>query len=92
MSAGPELSTVGFGAWAIGGPWRFGWGDVDDDDSIAAIRHAVDHGVNWVDTAAVYGLGHSEEVVDVHSRRIGAGEDVSSSRSAAGAGKAAPRA
>ncbi len=41
-SAGPELSTVGFGAWAIGGPWRFGWGEVDDDDSIAAIRRAVE--------------------------------------------------
>jgi aryl-alcohol dehydrogenase-like predicted oxidoreductase len=54
---------VGFGAWAIGGPWRFGWGSVDDDESIAAIRHAVDLGVNWIDTAAVYGLGHSEEVV-----------------------------
>ena len=61
--AGPELSTVGFGAWAIGGPWRFGWGEVDDDDSIAAIRHAIELGVNWVDTAPVYGLGHSEEVV-----------------------------
>ena len=60
---GPELTTVGFGAWAIGGPWRFGWGEVDDDESIAAIRRAVELGVNWVDTAAVYGLGHSEEVV-----------------------------
>ena len=39
---GPELTTVGFGAWAIGGPWRFGWGDVDDDDSVAAIRHAIE--------------------------------------------------
>ena len=54
---------VGFGAWAIGGPWRFGWGSVDDDESVAAIRRAVELGVNWVDTAAVYGLGHSEEVV-----------------------------
>ena len=62
-SKGPELSTVGFGAWAIGGPWRFGWGEVDDDDSIAALRRAVELGVNWVDTAAVYGLGHSEDVV-----------------------------
>ena len=61
--SGPELSTVGFGSWAVGGPWRFGWGAVDDDESIAAIRHAVELGVNWVDTAAVYGLGHSEEVV-----------------------------
>ena len=59
----PSSRPSGFGAWAIGGPWRFGWGDVDDDDSIAAIRHAIELGVNWIDTAAVYGLGHSEEVV-----------------------------
>ncbi len=75
-SAGPELSTVGFGAWAIGGPWRFGWGEVDDDDSIAAIRRAVDQGVNWVDTAAVYGLGHSEEVVGRALEPYRVGEDV----------------
>ena len=62
-SDGPELTTVGFGSWAIGGPWRFGWGPVDDDESVAAIRRAVELGVNWVDTAAVYGYGHSEEVV-----------------------------
>jgi aryl-alcohol dehydrogenase-like predicted oxidoreductase len=62
-AAGPELSTVGFGAWAVGGEWQFGWGPTDDDESIAAIRHAVERGVNWVDTAAVYGLGRSEEVV-----------------------------
>lgn len=62
-TAGPELTTVGVGTWAIGGPYQFGWGPVDDADSIAAIRHAVENGVNWVDTAAVYGLGHSEEVV-----------------------------
>jgi aryl-alcohol dehydrogenase-like predicted oxidoreductase len=55
---------VGFGAWALGGgDWAFGWGPQDDTDSIAAIHHAVERGVNWVDTAAVYGLGHSEEVV-----------------------------
>jgi aryl-alcohol dehydrogenase-like predicted oxidoreductase len=55
---------VGFGAWAIGGgSWVFGWGSQDDKDSVDAIRHAVDHGINWIDTAAVYGLGHSEEVV-----------------------------
>jgi aryl-alcohol dehydrogenase-like predicted oxidoreductase len=58
-SDGPEITTVGFGAWAIGVPWRFGWGAVDDDESVAAIRHAIERGVNWVDTAAVYGLGHS---------------------------------
>ncbi|MBX5441801.1 MAG: aldo/keto reductase [Solirubrobacteraceae bacterium] len=58
-----EITTVGFGAWAIGGPWAFGWGPQDDDDSVAAIHHAVSLGINWIDTAAVYGRGHSEEVV-----------------------------
>lgn len=60
---GPEITTVGFGAWAVGGPWRVGWGPQDDADSISAIRRALDLGVNWIDTAAIYGLGHSEEVV-----------------------------
>ena len=71
--SGPELSTVGFGSWAVGGPWKFGWGPVDDDESVAAIRYAVERGVNWVDTAAVYGLGHSEEVVGraVEPYRVG---------------------
>jgi aryl-alcohol dehydrogenase-like predicted oxidoreductase len=58
-----EITRVGFGAWALGGSWAYGWGSQDDQDSIAAVRHAVDQGVNWIDTAAVYGLGHSEEVV-----------------------------
>src|SRR5512142_1666770 len=58
-----ELTTVGFGAWAIGGPWDFGWGPQDDADSIATIHRALDLGINWIDTAAAYGLGHSEEVV-----------------------------
>lgn len=58
-----ELSVLGLGTWAIGGPWAYGWGPQDDADSIAAIRRAVELGINWVDTAAVYGLGHSEEVV-----------------------------
>jgi aryl-alcohol dehydrogenase-like predicted oxidoreductase len=59
-----HITRVGFGAWAIGGSdWAFGWGAQDDRDSVIAIRHAVDRGVNWIDTAAVYGLGHSEEVV-----------------------------
>ena len=59
-----EITTVGFGAWAAGGGgWSFGWGPQEDDASIAAMRHAIEHGVNWIDTAAVYGLGHSEEVV-----------------------------
>ncbi len=60
---GPELTAIGFGAWAIGGPWEFGWGPVDDEASVSAIRKAIDSGINWIDTAAVYGLGHSEEVV-----------------------------
>jgi aryl-alcohol dehydrogenase-like predicted oxidoreductase len=59
-----QITRVGFGAWAIGGGgWSFAWGDQDDADSIAAIRHAVERGINWIDTAAVYGLGHSEEIV-----------------------------
>jgi aryl-alcohol dehydrogenase-like predicted oxidoreductase len=62
-SNGPYLTEIGFGAWAIGGPWEFGWGEVNDADSIAAISYAVENGINWVDTAAIYGLGHSEEIV-----------------------------
>ncbi len=58
------LTRIGFGAWAIGGGnWQFGWGAQEDSDSIAAIHASLDAGVNWIDTAAVYGLGHSEEVV-----------------------------
>jgi aryl-alcohol dehydrogenase-like predicted oxidoreductase len=58
------ITPIGFGAWAIGGSgWEFAWGGQDDSDSIAAIREALDAGINWIDTAAVYGLGHSEEVV-----------------------------
>jgi aryl-alcohol dehydrogenase-like predicted oxidoreductase len=61
---GMDITRVGFGAWAAGGAgWAFSWGPQDDQESIAAIRHAVESGVNWVDTAGVYGLGHSEEVV-----------------------------
>ncbi len=59
-----HLTVVGFGAWAIGGGgWKFAWGPQDDNESIAAIRKALDLGINWIDTAAIYGLGHSEEVV-----------------------------
>ena len=59
-----SITPVGFGAWAIGGSgWQFGWGAQDDKQSIAAIHRALELGVNWIDTAAVYGLGHSEEVV-----------------------------
>lgn len=60
---GAEITTVGFGAWAAGGPWKFGWGQQDDAESISAIRRSLELGCNWIDTAAVYGLGHSEEVV-----------------------------
>ncbi len=61
---GMHLTRAGFGAWAIGGgDWAYAWGSQDDTASIAAIRHAVESGINWIDTAAVYGLGHSEEVV-----------------------------
>ena len=59
---GMEITRVGFGAWAVGGV-SFGWGGQDDEDSIRAIRHAVDAGVNWIDTAAAYGHGHSEQAV-----------------------------
>ena len=59
-----ELTPIGVGAWAMGGGgWKFAWGPQDDAESVAAIHAALDHGVNWIDTAAVYGLGHSEEVV-----------------------------
>jgi aryl-alcohol dehydrogenase-like predicted oxidoreductase len=63
-STGLEITRVGFGAWAIGGAgWEFGWGRQDDNESTAAIHHALDRGINWIDTAAAYGFGHSEEVV-----------------------------
>jgi aryl-alcohol dehydrogenase-like predicted oxidoreductase len=63
-SSGLDITPVGFGAWAIGGGgWSFGWGPQDDAASLEAIRRALELGVNWIDTAAVYGLGHSEELV-----------------------------
>lgn len=59
-----HITPIGFGAWALGGGgWAFSWGEQDDQESIGAIQAALDHGVNWIDTAAVYGLGHSEEIV-----------------------------
>jgi aryl-alcohol dehydrogenase-like predicted oxidoreductase len=60
---GPQLTIMGFGAWAIGGPWIYGWGAVDDNESIKAIHRGLDGGINWIDTAAAYGFGHSEEIV-----------------------------
>lgn len=58
-----KLTTVGLGTWAMGGPWQFGWGPQDDEQAVASILHALDKGINWIDTAPVYGLGHSEELV-----------------------------
>jgi aryl-alcohol dehydrogenase-like predicted oxidoreductase len=59
-----DLTRIGFGAWAIGGgDWQFAWGPQDDKESVEAIHRALDLGINWIDTAAVYGLGHSEEIV-----------------------------
>ncbi|MCG4262183.1 aldo/keto reductase [Acetobacter senegalensis] len=65
------ISTIGLGTWAIAGPgWEFGWGAQDDSDSLATLEYAIDQGVNWIDTAAVYGLGHAEAVVGQLLRRI----------------------
>jgi aryl-alcohol dehydrogenase-like predicted oxidoreductase len=73
--SGLEITTVGFGAWAIGGGgWTFGWGPQDDKASEATMRRAIELGVNWIDTAAVYGLGHSEEVVGRFVRSLPASE------------------
>jgi aryl-alcohol dehydrogenase-like predicted oxidoreductase len=69
-----HITHVGFGSWAVGGDWAVGWGSQDDQDSIAAIRRAVAVGVNWIDTAAIYGLGHSEEVVAAALSEIPVGE------------------
>lgn len=74
-SSGLEITRVGFGAWAIGGGgWAFAWGPQDDGASVAAMHRAIKAGVNWIDTAAVYGLGHSEEVVGRFLREVPAGE------------------
>jgi len=74
-SSGLDITTVGFGAWAIGGGgWAFGWGPQDDADSLATMRHALELEINWIDTAAVYGLGHSEEVVGRLLRELPVGE------------------
>lgn len=74
-SSGLEISRVGFGAWAIGGGgWVYGWGAQDDKTSQNAMRRALDSGINWIDTAAVYGLGHSEEVVGGFLRSLSPSE------------------
>jgi aryl-alcohol dehydrogenase-like predicted oxidoreductase len=74
-STGFQITNLGFGSWALGGGgWAFGWGPQDDAESIATMRHALELGVNWIDTAAVYGLGHSEEVVGRLLREVPASE------------------
>ena len=73
--SGLDITRVGFGSWAVGGGgWAFSWGPQDDAASVAAMRHAVECGVNWIDTAAVYGLGHSEEVVGQLLRELPAAD------------------
>jgi aryl-alcohol dehydrogenase-like predicted oxidoreductase len=74
--SGAAFTRLGLGTWAIGGPWRFGWGPVDDAESIAAIRRAVEAGINWIDTAPIYGLGHSEEIVGRALKGYATGNEV----------------
>lgn len=62
-NSGLEITAIGLGTWAIGGPWEYGWGPQEDSDSLESIYEAIDEGVNWIDTAPIYGLGHSEEIV-----------------------------
>ncbi len=70
-SDGPEITVLGIGSWAIGGgDWAYGWGPQDEDQAVAALVHAVASGINWIDTAAVYGLGRSEELVGRALRKI----------------------
>ena len=74
-TSGLSITTVGFGAWAIGGGgWAYGWGPQDDAASLATMRRALESGINWIDTAAIYGLGHSEEVVGRFLRELPPGE------------------
>lgn len=65
-----ELTVIGLGTWAIGGPWQYGWGEQDDADSIRTILTAVDAGINWIDTAPIYGCGHSEFIVGLALREL----------------------
>ena len=69
-----NITPVGLGAWAIGGEGVFGWGPQDDTESIAAIHRSVERGINWIDTAPVYGLGHSERIVARALRELGSGQ------------------
>ena len=74
-SNGAAITVTGFGAWGLGGgDWAYSWGPQDDNQSILTIRHALEQGINWIDTAAVYGLGHSEEVVGRLLRELPASE------------------
>jgi len=75
-AAGPELSVLGIGTWAMSGQYQFGWGPVDDEESVAAIRAAVERGINWVDSAALYGFGHAETIVGRALEPFRPGEDV----------------
>ena len=73
--SGLNITRVGFGSWALGGgDWAFSWGPQDDEASLATMRHAIEAGINWIDTAAVYGLGHSEEVVGRLLRQLPAAD------------------
>ena len=73
--SGLQITRVGLGAWAIGGGgWSYGWGPQDDTDSLATMRRAIELGINWIDTAAVYGLGHSEEIVGKFLRGLSIGD------------------
>ena len=82
-----ELTTVGLGAWAMGGPWLYGWGPQDDDESIATIMRAMDEGVNWIDTAAIYGHGRSESVVGRALKQMSRKPLIATSAACAGTSK-----
>jgi len=69
-----EISVIGLGAWAIGGPWEYGWGEQNDKESVATIRSVLERGINWIDTAPAYGLGHSEEVIGNFLKEIPAAD------------------
>jgi hypothetical protein len=87
--SGPQIIRIGFGSWAVGGGgWAFGWGPQDDAQSLARMRHALELGVNWIDTAAVYGLGHSEELIGRLLRDIRHRNARTSLRNAASSGRA----